>query len=69
MPKYAGFNPQELELYLSRRDRRILGIRETNVGPDYCFDDQAIMLSRAIQDVDPNLDHAFTPEAAEEAFE
>jgi hypothetical protein len=45
-----------------------LGIRETNIGPNYCFDDQAILLSMAIKDVDPKLKKAFTPEAAEKAY-
>ena len=31
--------------------------------------DQATALSRAIQEVDPNLDNAFTPEEAEKLFE
>lgn len=68
MPKYTGFNRQDVDLYLARRDRRNLGIRETNIGPNYCFDDQAILLSMAIKDVDPKLKKAFTPEAAEKAY-
>lgn len=68
MPKYAGYNRRDVDLYLIRRDRRNLGTRDGNVGPDYAFDDQAILLSLAIEAVDRKLKNAFTPEAAEKAY-
>ena len=42
----------QLEMYLTRRDRRRRGLRYTSTGPEFHFDDQAIMLWGAIQESD-----------------
>jgi hypothetical protein len=68
LPKYEGYSRRDVDLDLMRRDQRNLGTRDTNVGPDYSFDDQAILLSLAIEAVDRKLKKAFTPEAAEKAY-
>ncbi|MFH1462573.1 MAG: hypothetical protein ABIG08_02705 [bacterium] len=53
MPKYGSYHTEEAKLYLLKSGRG---------------EDAAVALYRAIQNADPDLENAFTPEVAEELF-
>jgi hypothetical protein len=62
------YSTDQIEMYSTRSDRRKKGLRITSTGPEFHFDDHAIMLWRAIKASDPEIDDPFSREDARKAL-
>ena len=53
MSRRIVYTESQAEMYLTRCDRRRSGLKQQNIGPNFNYDDQAVMLFNAIQRNNP----------------